>query len=263
MLAQMLIVEIVLLLVLPVGLWFLLRRQPEVTWKVIGAGVLAFVASQAVHIPLVAGYQWLRSEVAIWPFAADSIGELLAHAAFVGLAAGISEEGARYVVLRYWLRKARTWIKGIAFGAGHGGVEAVLVGLLVLAGFVSMVAMREANLTALELSGAELEEAQAQIEAYWSAPWYLPLLGGLERVFGMSLQIALSLLVVRALARGNLGWLAAAVLGHAVADGLPAGLMAAGWSAVAVEGVVFLFALGAVAVILSLRSVSRETLNAG
>lgn len=197
--------QILVMLGFPVGLWLALRRRPGVTWGLIGAGALAFVASQVVHLPLnwALGLLGGARGVALWP--------LPLMALVAGLSAGISEEVARYLVLRYWRREARSWVQAVGFGAGHGGIEALLLGLLVAVNFVAMVGLRGMDLGALGLSGEMLEQAQAQVEAFWAAPWYLPLLGGLERVLAIVIQIALSMLVVRALAHRNTGWLLVAI----------------------------------------------------
>ena len=254
--------QLLIMLGFPVGLWLLLRRRPGVTWGLIGAGVLTFIGSQVVHLPLnwTLGLLGDGRGVASWP--------LPLMALVTGLSAGVCEELARYLVLRFWRREARSWAQGVAFGAGHGGVESILTGLLVLATFAQMIALRGMDPSTLGLSGEMLEQAQAQVDAFWAISWYLPLLGGLERVFAITIQIGLSLLVVRALTHRNLGWLGVAVLGHALVDGVAVGLARSGWPLPAVEGVVLLFALGAAAIILALRprpvqedNVSRETLT--
>jgi uncharacterized membrane protein YhfC len=132
-------------------------------------------------------------------------------------------------------------------------VEALFTAGLVLVTFVNMMVLRQMGLETLGLTGKMLEQAQAQVEAYWSMAWYLPLLGGLERVFAMAIQIALSLLVVRSLTRDNPAWLLAAVGVHALVDGVVVYLGGVGWSPLALEGVVLLFALAALALILVLR----------
>ena len=255
------IVQILLMLGLPVGLWLWVRRRLGAPWGLIGAGMLTFVLSQVVHLPLNWALGLLGGErgVALWPVPWMAL--------VAGLSAGICEEGARYVVLRFWRREARSWKEGVAFGAGHGGIEAFLLGLLVLFAFLQMIALRGMDLEGMGLSGEMLEQVQAQIEAYWSVPWYLPLLGGLERAFALAVQIGLTLMVVRSLTR-NVGWLALAVLAHALVDGLAVGLMKVGWSIPAIEGVVFLLALAAVVFVVVMRreegpvaaeDVSRET----
>lgn len=260
MLYLTLTLEIFFMLALPVALWLMARRRPGVTWGLIGAGALTFILSQIVHLPLnwALGLIQGGQGVALWPVPLMAL--------VVGLSAGLCEEGARYLVLRFWRREARSWDQGVAFGAGHGGVESIMTGLLVLSTFVQMLALRGTDLSALGLSGEMLEQAQAQMEAFWATPWYLPLLGGLERAFALTVQIALSLLVVRALTQNNLGWLGVAILAHTLVDGMAVALVRIGWSAVTIEGVVLLFALGAGAIILALRphaaktpDVSRET----
>jgi uncharacterized membrane protein YhfC len=235
----------------PVGLWLALRRRPGVTWGLIGAGVLAFVASQVVHLPLnwALGLLGGARGVALWP--------LPLMALVAGLSAGICEEGARYLVLRYWQREARSWAQAVGFGAGHGGIEALLLGLLVAVNCAAMVGLRGMDLGALGLSGEVLEQAQAQVEAFWTIPWYLPLLGGLERVLAIVIQIALSILVVRALAHRNAGWLLVAIGAHTLVDGVVVVLAGLGWPPVALEGMVLLFALGGMALILALRDPER------
>ena len=98
----------------------------------------------------------------------------------------------------------------------------------------------------------------AQVDAYWSTPWTLPLLGALERVLALTVQIGLSLLVVRSLAVRNLGWLALAVAAHTVVDGVAMVLIQWEWTPLALEGVMLVFALGALALILALRRREAE-----
>lgn len=241
------VVQILIMLGFPVALWLLLRQRSGVTWGLIGAGTFSFIASQVVHLPLnwALGLLGGGRGVALWPM------PLMALVA--GLSAGVCEEMARYLVLRFWRREARSWMQGVAFGAGHGGMEALLLGLLVAVNFVAMVALRGIDPSVLGLSGEVLEQVQAQLDAYWSLPWYLPLLGGLERVSAITVQIALSLLVLRAFTRQNPGWLLAAIGAHAVVDGVAVFLAGLGWSALALEGVVLIFALGGLALILAFR----------
>lgn len=253
MLVAAFVVEILIMLGAPVALWLFLRRRYRASWGLIAVGALTFILSQGVHLPLNWGLGLLggRRGVVLWP--------LPAMAAVAGLSAGLCEESARYLVLRFWRKEARSWAQGLAFGAGHGGMESILVGLSVLSGFVSMLVLRTVGPEAMGLSGELLEQVQSQMEAYWAIPWYLPLLGGLERVFALTMQVAFALLVLQAVVRRNLLWLGVAVLAHALVDGLAVVLVQSGVSLPAVEGVVFILALGALAVILALRPRPAET----
>ncbi|OQY20872.1 MAG: hypothetical protein B6I34_08190 [Anaerolineaceae bacterium 4572_32.1] len=253
----MLILQVIIMLGFPVGLWLFLRRRLGATWGLIGTGALTFIASQIVHLPLnwALGLLGGGRGVALWP--------LPLMALIAGLSAGVCEEGARYLVLRFWRREARSWEQGMAFGAGHGGTEAILLSLLVVVNSISMITLRETGLEKMGLSGEMLEQAQAQVNAFWAMPWFMPLLGGLERVFAITIQIALSLLVIRALTQRNAGWLLIAVLAHALVDGITVFLSGLKWPPLALEGIVLIFALSGLALIMALRprptDVSRET----
>jgi uncharacterized membrane protein YhfC len=247
MLVAAFVVEMLIMLGAPVALWIFLRQKYRASWGLIAVGALTFVLSQVVHVPLNWGLGLIGGGrgVALWP--------LPAMAAVAGLTAGVCEEGARYLVLRFWRKEARSWAQGLAFGAGHGGIESILVGLSVLSSFVSMLVLQKLGPENLGLSGELLEQTRQQMEAYWGIPWYLPLLGGLERVFAITMHLAWTMLVLQAVVRRNLLWLALAVLAHALVDGLAVGLMQSGVSLPVIEGVVFLLALGALALILALR----------
>ena len=258
MLEAMLVVEILIMVGLPVGLWFLLRRREGVTWGLIVAGVVSFAASQLARVPVDYGFQWLVRESGVWPFEPESLGWTVSTAVYVGLAAGLCEEVARYLVLRYWRKDERTWTQGVAFGAGHGGIESIVLGLIVLVNFVVMLRLRGGDLSELGLAADQLAFAQEHFEAFWAMELYIPLLGAMERVFALTLQIAFSLLVVRGLVTNNLGWLALAVLGHALVDGVAVVTLAAGWSPLAVEGLVLVFAVVAGWVIWRFWRDSRE-----
>lgn len=247
------VIEVLVMLGAPVALWLFLRRRYRASWGLIAVGALTFILSQVVHLPLNWGLGLLGGGrgVALWP--------LPAMAAVAGLSAGLCEEVARYLVLRFWRKDARSWAPGLAFGAGHGGVESILLGLSVLIGLVNMLVLRALGPEALGLSGEVLEQVRDQIEAYWALPWYLPLLGGAERVFAITMHISWTLLVLQAVVRRNLLWLVLAILAHALVNGLAVGLMQSGVSLPVVEGVIFILALGALAVILALRPRPVET----
>ncbi len=171
-----------------------------------------FILSQIVHLPLnwALGLLGGGRGVALWPLAPMAL--------VAGLSAGICEEGARWVVLTFFLKQVRRWDQGLQYGAGHGGVEAIIFGVLALASFVSMIALRSSDLSALNLGGASAAQAQAQMAQYWATPWYMSIVAGLERVFAITLQIAMALLVVRSVARRQPLYLLAAIGLHTVVD---------------------------------------------
>jgi uncharacterized membrane protein YhfC len=134
--------------------------------------------------------------------------------------AGIFEEVGRYLGYRLlWRREGKTWERAVMYGVGHGGLESILlVGGLAIIGLVNTVIVSNMDVGQLPLAAeqlAHLREAQAQIAAM---PWWLPLLGGVERVFAMSIQVSLSVLVLQCFLRSILKWLWIAIGYHILVD---------------------------------------------
>ncbi len=237
-----------LMIALPLGLAVLLTRRWKAGWGLVGIGAATFVLSQVGHIPFNLLIQRLvEGPLVYWsPAAQTAFGAI-----FGGLSAGVFEEGARYLVLRFWAKEARSWRSAILFGAGHGGIEAVLVGLLALGAYFVMLAYREVDLTAV-VPAAQVETARRQVAAYWSVAWYGSLVGALERALALICQVAMAVLVMQVFLRRNLLWLGLAILYHAAIDGVAvAGMRLLGvyWT----EALLGLFALFSLWVIFRLR----------
>src|SRR5690625_4273823 len=122
-----------------------------------GLGILAFVVSQILlRIPLM---EYIGQNSAAYSM--FSVTQPVLFSIVIGLSAGVFEELARFVAMRF-LMKQRDWQSGFLFGAGHGGIEAVL--------FVGVSGVRLLILSSLITSG----------ELYF--------IGGLERLFAMLLD---------------------------------------------------------------------------
>jgi len=206
------LVQYPLMLLFPLLLGWWLRQRYGVGWGLFGAGALTFIASQVVHLPLnwALGLLGGGRGVTLWP--------LLPLALVAGLSAGICEEGARWLALRFFLQKARGWREALQFGAGHGGIEALIFGLLALINLVVILALRSLDLATLGITGDAADQVRAALDQLWRTPWHLPLLAGLERVFAITFHIAMAVLVMRAVTRRNIGYLAAAITAHAALD---------------------------------------------
>lgn len=239
-----------LMLALPLGLGVLLARRLDQRWGLFGAGMLTFAASQVLHLPFNALI--LSPRLRLDPNAPT--GSLLLAAAALGLSAGLFEELARFGALRFWLRQARSWGEALMFGAGHGGIEAFLLGILVLVGFFQALAYRGAELESL-VPPEQLAAARLQLEAYWSLPWPQALLGALERLLALCVHLALSVMVMRSLTHRR-AWLVAAIGWHALVDA--AAVASLRWlGAVGTELVVALLALVSLAIVYRLREIPR------
>jgi uncharacterized membrane protein YhfC len=141
-------------------------------------------------------------------------------------------------------------------GAGHGGIEAIILGGLVLIGFVNMLILRGPDAARL-VPPNQMALVQQQLATYWSANPLLPFLGTVERIFTIINHLALSLLVLQAFTRKQPAWIALAVLWHATADGVMGYFVslwgAQPWGMLAIEGIIAASALVSLGIIFALR----------
>lgn len=204
------------MLALPLGLGILLRRRAGGRWGLYGAGALTFLGSQVLHIPF--NGLILNPQLETLGFGERGLSSVLVLSALLlGMSSGVFEEGARFLVLRFWQRSARSWRESLMFGAGHGGAEAVLVGILALVAFFQAMAFRGSDLGQV-LPADQVATGEAQLKAYWSAPWPEALLGAAERAFSLMVHLSLSAMVMRAVTYRNARWLGAAVGWHALVN---------------------------------------------
>jgi len=245
-------VNSILILALPLALGVYLYRYLKADWRIFGLGMLTFIGSQVLHLPF---NNWSLLPVL------ESIGlgadsppgslQLAAFAVIVGLSSGVFEETARYIVYSRWLEKARSWNGGLMFGAGHGGVEALIVGVIVLLTFLQALTIRNGDMS--QLPPEQVEAALAFSDAYWNSPWYAFLLPLLERISAIIFHLSAALLVLQAFTRRNILWYFAAILLHTLFNALAVfGLVT--WGPYIAEGLILFTALFSLWIIFALRT---------
>lgn len=138
------------------------------------------------------------------------------------LAAGVFEETARLIGLSLLSRREAAPAIGFAYGVGHGGVEAVIIGGLGAVNNIATMVMVNSGQTDTLLNGVSgdtLAIVTAELEQLAQIPSPLFLAGGLERMVTLTFHIALSMLVWMAVARRIPRWgFGVAVLLHAGMD---------------------------------------------
>jgi len=206
-----------LMIAMPISLGIYLTRHFKLGWHLWWIGAATFVLSQVGHLPFnwIVGKLLNQTGIVNW----SSSAQLLFNALFGGMSAGLFEESFRYGMYRWWAKDARSWGKGLLAGAGHGGAEAILLGALVLYAYIQMAILRNMDLSTL-FSGDKLDLARQQVQAYWSASWYDSLIGAVERLFTIPVQVCLSALVLQTFSRKQWFWVWLAVLFHALTDGM-------------------------------------------
>ncbi len=187
--------------------------------KLFIAGALTFIASQVLHIPSLYGLTALFENGTL-PSPPESW-SVIFNAILLGLLAGIFEETARYILFKYIMKGSRSWEDGVTIGLGHGGIEAILLGIITITTLVQMIAMQDPTaLSALGLPADQLDIAKTQVAAYWGQPSILPYFGFMERISAMCLHIGLSVLVMYTIVSGQRKWFWFAMFWHAFVDAL-------------------------------------------
>ncbi len=226
------------MIVMPIILGVWLARKYQVRWLLFLIGAGGFIASQILHIPF--------NQFLLNPLTESILGEektwgsVILVAVLFGLSAGVFEEVTRYTIYR--LRTSmRNWEQGLMFGAGWGGVEAIIFGLLAASSIANVYIYQNGLLDSfmsaeqLALNPQAQETFNAQIEAVLGAPPLHMLVGALERVFALSLHLSFSILVLQAFLRHNLLWLFLAIGWHAAANTFAVVGLLRGWDLFMIE----------------------------
>jgi len=235
-----------------VTLWF--KRRYGSTWRLWLYGALIFVLFQLItRVPLM-----IYLGVIVGPIIAESTILAVGWIAVASVTAGLVEEIGRWLGYRYLFPRVRAehnWANGVMYGLGHGGIESiVLVGGLVLSNLLSYVFISRMDLSQMNaiLSPDQAEAMLAALDQFQAMSPWMPLLGGLERILTLPVQVCLSLLVLQGFVRRERRWLWIAILAHTVVN-FVAALVASGGNLVAAELVIAMFGAAALWSILRLR----------
>lgn len=153
-------------------------------------GVAAFTLSQLMlRIPLITYLERTNADYTFFQMTNPILFSIA-----LGLSAGVFEEVARYVLMRFVMYK-KTWQAGFFFGAGHGAIEAVALVGIPFIGFLI-------------------------VNDYAGVPSFSMGLAGVERIFAIMLHIGLSLIVLQGIKVGKIRYLFIAIFIHGFIDAL-------------------------------------------
>ena len=209
-------------ILIPVAVGFYVIRKFGGSWRNWFSGALMFLVS-LIRIPLNAYAAQIILAGAFTPLTAGLM--ILVPS----LTAGIFEEAARYLGFKL-LIKDSTYEGGLMYGAGHGGIESMLlVGVNILS--VGVILMTDPQALPPE-----------QLLQVIATPVYLPLVGVYERIMAMIVQIGLSIVVLESIRRSDKRYLLAAVGIHTMLNFLA--VSAVGTGVIVSEMTVTGFAIG-------------------
>ena len=135
-------------------------------------------------------------------------GSTLLYALYGGAAAALFEETGRIFAAKTFLRRSNDVPNAFMYGAGHGGVEALYIGVITQISNLSLAATVNAGKAGELLStvsGAQYDAAVQQLGALCQNESSVYFLAGFERVLAIALHIALSLILFRGLREKKAG----------------------------------------------------------
>ena len=223
-------------------LYFRIKKKADLLPFFVGAGVMlvfALLLEQGVHGIVLSS-----------PLGEAIRGQIWLYALYGGLMAGLFEETGRFLAFRTILKSRQdNDANALMYGAGHGGFEAAaLLGITMINNIAWSITINSGN--ASVLTGSVPPEARAQVEATIdqlinTAPGTF-LLGGVERIFAVTLQLAFSVLVWFAAKNKRCRYLyPAAILMHFLCDAVAVLAQGAGIPAIGVEVIIGLMAAAA------------------
>lgn len=216
--------------VLPISLYRRLRGPFAFDWRDTVSGVAVFALFATVIERALNGYVLNGN-----PVTAQLLANPVAFVAYGALAAGVCEEVGRYLAMRMIARRAARArgrhnapadSTGLAYGIGHGGAEAWLVGALVQAQWIVFAVLANRGMLDEHLSNLTMD---AVLRVHLMLAELSPTVAGvfaLERTAAFVFQIGLSVLMWRGVQAGRKSILPVAIVLHALID-VPAAMFQA------------------------------------
>ncbi len=186
-------IQLFVMFVIPSALWIALTRAFRVPWRMVGLGCLTWLTA----LPFIVGVPMAATAIfgaqpLVWPVA-------------LSLTAGIVEETSRFLYYRrsVTMRDPNRWREALVAGIGHGGTEAIVLGIQTLFGVIALFYMRD-------LLPPEMAAIDPQPDYF--------LIGAASRLLIMIGHIGLTFLVWRAVSRGEVWAYPLAIVIHLAVD---------------------------------------------
>ncbi|MBS4216278.1 YhfC family intramembrane metalloprotease [Neobacillus rhizophilus] len=203
-------VPIIFSFVLFIGLILFYRKRTGVSAKPVILGAVGFIVftqvlEKILHVVVITSF----------PNYAD---HPLAWGTYGALAAGLFEELGRFILFTWLLKKFHDYKGGISFGIGWGGIEAILLMLVVCGQALVFSFMLNAGTFESSMVQLPSDQVAAIKEGILSQGIDFYYFAILERFLAVFMQMAFSLLVLLGVTKKKFSYVILAVLIHAGVD---------------------------------------------
>lgn len=205
------VINIIICFGIPIGYLIYLIIAKKGRIKSYFCGALVFIISQIfLRIPIIQNIMPKMD----W-YITMSIFNPIIYCLFLGITAGIFEEVGRFLGFKLALKNNRSWGDGIAFGMGHGGIEAMLItGVANIQNLIMIVTLNNGTFNSRNFGVSE-----GSIKAAFESVTSMNILfAGVERISAICIHVGLTLLVLYGINKGKKLYLGLAILIHGFID---------------------------------------------
>lgn len=210
------IITFVLSVIMPIILIIYGKRKYKIDLKYAFVGIIAFIVStQLLEAPLHHYFLYQNEKTS------QILTNPIFYMIYAGLMAGIFEESARYISFRWILKKNKSYKNSVAYGIGHGGIEAVLVaGVMYFNNIIAVIQINNRTFDNLiNAASGTLKSSLTLVKTQLiNAPSYTWGIAGIERVCTIIIQIGLSMLIFYSIKERKRIYFFLGILLHAVVD---------------------------------------------
>jgi uncharacterized membrane protein YhfC len=197
----------ILCIALPIALAVWWHRRSGASYIPFAYGAIIFVV-----FALVLKLPWLIP-LGTWVKSHPSM--MNAFLAVSAVSAGLFEEVGRYIGYRLFLKGDTRTSTAVMYGLGHGGIESILfAGVNLLATSIMLMLLANGTLSNPEIA----TKLHAATQSLTPVKALVPPVA--ERIGAIMFHVAMSLVVLQAVARRQLRWVAYAIVAHAALDTL-------------------------------------------
>ena len=199
---------------LPIGLFVYLWRKKKASFFSFATGLLIFLF-------FVLFLESIVHSVVLGSTGTLITGNIFLYALYGALMAALFEETGRFLGMKYIMRNQLTKENAWMYGVGHGGIEAMcLLGITSINNLANAMMINDGSMTGVlaELDEATRQTAVQGLAVLWETPASLFFAAGFERIIAICLQIALSVLIYRAVKEKNGRWYWTAFGAHFAVD---------------------------------------------
>lgn len=205
------IVDLLICIGIPLGALIYIFIKKRKLVKSYFIGMIVFLISQVfLRLPLINN---VLSKFD--PYMIFSTIHPVMNAIFLGVTAGLFEEVGRYAGFKFALKNNRSFEDGIAFGIGHGGIEAVIIGgTAAVQNLAALLYLKSGDTSKVIFSMSKDQLIKVFEQANISDALFI----GVERLFAMGIHIGLTMMILYGINQLKRKYLYLAIGLHALID---------------------------------------------